>query len=65
MLEHVGEAGLAAGIVGGAGVDEGVIAEDGGFGALANDEGEAVGEDLDGGSFFEAGHVLAAGGAQA
>ena len=58
MLEHVGDAAGAVGIVGGACVDEGVEAEDGGFGALADDEGEAVGEDFDGGALFKACEVL-------
>jgi len=54
----VSEATIALGVVGGSGVDEGVEAEDGGFGALADDEGESVGQDLDVGSFLEAGKVL-------
>jgi hypothetical protein len=61
VLEHVGEARFALGVVGGAGVDEGVEAEDGGFVALGEDEGEAVGEDFDGGAFFEEGLVRAVG----
>jgi hypothetical protein len=44
----VREAGLAAGVVGGACVDEGVVAEDGSFGAFAEEEGESVGEDFGG-----------------
>jgi hypothetical protein len=49
----VGEAGLAAGVVGGAGVDEGVEAEDGGFMALGDDERKTVGQDFDGGALLE------------
>src|ERR1700761_9330912 len=45
-------------IVGGAGVDEGVEAKDGGFGALADDEGQSIWQDSDGRTFFEACKVL-------
>ena len=61
VLEHVGKAAGALGIVGGAGVDLGIEAEDGGFGPLADEQGEAVGEDLDGGALFKAGEVLCGG----
>ena len=44
VLEHVGEAGLAAGVVRVACVDEGVEGEDGRVGPLADDQGQAVGE---------------------
>gem|GEM_PF-3993259 len=60
VLKHVGEAGLTLGVVCGAGVHEGVVAEYRGFGALADDEGEAVGEDFYGGALFKAGHILRA-----
>jgi len=39
VLEHVGEAAGSLRVVSRAGVDEGVEAEDGGFGALEDDEG--------------------------
>ena len=58
VLEHVGEAAGALRIVGRAGVDERVEAEDGGLGALADDEGQAVRQDFDGGAFFEAREIL-------
>ena len=58
VLEHVSEAAGALGVVGRAGVDQRVEAEDGGLGALADDERQTVGQDLDRGAFFEAREVL-------
>ncbi len=58
VLEHVGEAAGTLGVVGRACVDQRVEAEDGGFGALADDEGEAVGKNFYGGPFFEAREIL-------
>ncbi len=58
VLEHVGETAVAERVVGGAGVDEGVEAEDGGFGALADDQRQAVRQYLYCCSFFKAGQVL-------
>jgi hypothetical protein len=58
VLEHVGETGLAHRVVYVAYVYDGVVGEDGCFGALADDEGESVGEDFGGDVLFEGGEVL-------
>ncbi len=58
VLEHVREATGALRIIGGTGVDEGVEAEDGGFGALKDHEGQAVGQDFDRGALFKACEIL-------
>ena len=58
VLEHVSEAAVSLRVVGRACVDESVEAEDGGFGAFADDEGQAVRQDFDGGAFFKACEVL-------
>ena len=58
VFEHVRESALAAGIIGAAGVDFGVEREDRRFGAFADDQGEAVGQNLDGGSLFETCQIL-------
>ena len=58
MLEHVGEAGSAFGVVNGAGVDVGVEGDDGGFMAFEDDEVESVGEGELGDLFFESFEVL-------
>jgi hypothetical protein len=54
----MGEAAIALRIIGGAGVDEGIEAEDWGFGPLTDDEGKAVRQDLYVSAFFEAGKIL-------
>jgi hypothetical protein len=58
VLEHVGEAAGALGIVGRTGVDQRVVAEDRRLRPLADDQGEAVGQHLHGRLLFEAGEVL-------
>jgi hypothetical protein len=58
VFEHVGEAAGALGVVGGACVDEGVEAEDGRFGALADDERKAVRKNFYCGALFEACEIL-------
>ena len=61
VLEHVREARLAAGIVGVARIDAGIEGEDGSLGAFADDQREAVGQHLDGDSFFKTCQVLGVG----
>ena len=58
VLEHVGEAAGALRVVRRAGVDQRVEAEDRSLGPLADDQREAVGQDLDGGALLEAGEIL-------
>jgi hypothetical protein len=58
VLEHVGEAGLAFGVVYRANVDVGVEGNDGRVMAFKNDEVEAVGEGEFGDAFFEGFEVL-------
>jgi len=57
VLKHVGKAALALRVVGRAGVDEGVEAEDGGLVALAEHEGEAVRKDFDSGGLIKMGQA--------
>ena len=64
VLEHVGEAAVALGIVGRAGVDQRVEAEDGSLGTLADDQREAVRQDLYRCSLLKTREILCLGTAQ-
>ena len=61
VLEHVGQAGLAHGVLHRAGVHVGVEGKDRGFRTLADDDGQAVVQLLDRDSLLEGSQILRGG----
>jgi len=61
VLEHVRQPRLSAGIVGVASIDACIEGEDGSLGAFADNQRKAVGQHLNGDSFFKTCQVLGMG----